>query len=159
VRGRLVDGALYAERIKFYAPGEAETPEIRGTLEAVQQDQMTLGGFVLALTAETELKGAPKDSKKRVLTRTEIASLLDAGATTYAAAHRYVLERQLYDLRADPAELSPLPAEAGAPFENELDELGKALAQKRNFGAGDQKALDAAAVKALQDIGYGGGDH
>jgi hypothetical protein len=49
-----------------------------------------------------------------------------------------VLERQLYDLRADPAELSPLPDEAGAPFENELDELGKALRRSGNFGAGDQ---------------------
>ncbi|MSR62802.1 MAG: hypothetical protein EXS08_10205 [Planctomycetes bacterium] len=163
VRGPHADGALYAERIKFYAASESEQLEVRATVEAVQQTnglgQVTLGGFALALTAETALKDTQKEARKRVLAREEIVQLLETGATAFAAANRYEVERQQFDVRVDRGELTPRAAEAGTPLERQLDELGTALAQKRIFGAGDQKALDAAAMKALQDIGYGGGDH
>jgi sulfatase-like protein/uncharacterized protein DUF5666 len=162
VRGPYAGGVLYAERIKFYAPDESEQPELRATVEALEQSGATgklrMGGFTLRVTADTSLKDAELKPKKHRLSRQEISAMLVAGAGAHAAANQYAIERNLYDLARDRAELSPAPAEPGSALDRRLDELGAAQARKRIFDAGDQKALDAAALQELQAIGYGGGE-
>jgi len=163
VRGRYVAGVLQAERLRFYTPEESEQLEIRATVEALEQaaggGRLTMGGFTLRVTPDTELKGAERKSKKRRLSRFEIATLLESGAGAHAAANQYETERTLYDLARDPAEFAPRSAEPGGPLDSRLDELGAALARKRIFGTDDQKTLDAEAIRALQNIGYAGGEH
>lgn len=162
VRGPHENGTLHAERIKFYAPEECAALEIRGTVEALEyagaNATVTMGGFTLRITPETELKGAERKTMKYPLTRSQIAALLEAGAGAFADANQYEGVRELYDLARDGSELAPGPAQPGSPLDARLDQLGSVLARKRIFDADDQRALDAAARKELQDIGYGGGE-
>jgi arylsulfatase len=161
-RGAVQDGEMRAERVKFYAPDENPGFELRATLGAVDiqggAGTVTLGGFKVQVSSETSLKDENSKSVKRRLTRQEIATLLEGGASATAEANQYTVTRELFDLGSDRAELSPNTAPRGAPLDARLDELGTALTKKRSFGEGDQKTLDSEAVKALQDIGYAG-DH
>src|SRR5262245_24152465 len=160
VRGWYEQGSLVAERIKFYAPEESPKLEIRGTVDAVEQTKdsgrLVLSGFELQIGPETALKNAERKPRRSLLSRAQLAEMLESGPNAFAAANRFESARELHDLAGDPTETSPRSVEPGSPLERQLDELGTALARKRRFGAGDQKVLDAAALRALQDIGYGG---
>jgi len=160
VRGPYEQDALHAERIKFYAQEESAQLEIRGTVEALDwaagSGKLRLSGFALRLEPGTELKDAEKKTRKRQLSRTQIAALLESGAGAFASANGYESTRELYDLARDRAESAPRTAVPGSTLDVELDQIGAALVQERRFGAGDQKTLDAAALRELQDIGYGG---
>ncbi len=157
VRGPLTDGALQAERIKFYAPGEEDALEIRGPVVAIEEAQgagrVALGGIWIRFTPETELEGAELRPKKRRLERGEIAELLQQGALA-AAQRGFALERTLYDLRGDPGELGALAAGGPSDLDGGLDDLGQRLARRRIFGENDRKTLSAEALDDLRDIGY-----
>ena len=161
-RGPLAEGVMQAERVKFYAPDESTELEIRATVAGLEQAQgsgtIDLGGFSLRFTPETQLKDSERRPGKRKFTRDDIATLIDGGLGAQAAANQYEVTRELYDLASDGAELTARADRAGSALDARMDELGVALARNRIFGAKDQKTLDAAAVRALQDIGYGGGE-
>lgn len=162
VRGTWADGAVQAERIKFYTPTESDQSELRGTVQALTQENghgtMSVSGLEFRITPRTDLKGTPVEPKKRRLPRERITELLRTGTEAFAEANRFTVERKLYDLAQDPAELAAMAAAPGSPLDAELEQLGAALVQHRSFGAKDKKVLDEAALKALQDIGYAGGD-
>lgn len=163
VRGPHTDGALQAERIKFYPPGESAQLEVRGVVEHIREEDrnslVTIGGFEVHTLPTTVFKGIEQGSPKRKLSRDQIALLLDAGAGPQAASSGYELRHTLYDLARDPAELAGTSSAPGTPLDGRLDELGAALAPLRIFGSGDRKTLDSEAMRELQDIGYGGGEH
>jgi arylsulfatase len=160
VRGEFADGALATDRIKFYPASDKGDPELRATVSAMRyaggSGEVTLGGFTLAITPETDLGEAAPRAKKRVLSRLEIAEFLGAGAADFAAEHGYEVVRSAYDLAADPEELAPAEFERGTARDAELDQLLRSLVTKKLFGAGDQRLLDAQASQDLRDIGYGG---
>src|SRR6185503_16981397 len=116
VRGPRENGALRAERIKFYGPEECAGLEVRGTVEALalagENGTVTMGGITLRITPETALKGAEHRTRHQ-LTRTQIATLLEAGAGAFASAHQYESVRELYDLARDRLALAPGPAQPG----------------------------------------------
>ncbi|MEQ1893071.1 MAG: sulfatase-like hydrolase/transferase [Planctomycetota bacterium] len=160
VRGKLEDGALATDRIKFYPPSDKGDSELRATVESIRfadgSGEVTLGGLTLALTPATDLGAAAPRAKKRALARPEIAEFLAAGAADFAAEHGYEVVRTAYDLAQDAEELAPAPFERGTARDAELDRLLQTLVQKKLFGTGDQRLLDAEAVQDLRDIGYGG---
>jgi arylsulfatase len=157
VRGPLEAGVLRAERIKFYPPGEADVLELRGAVTRVEEEggsgRIELGGLWVRFTPETELKGAEARPRKARLDRLAIAAFLELGAEG-AKEQGYGVERTLYDLGADPAELAPLPGKEARGLDRELDELTARLVRERIFGTQDQKTLDPEALQELQDIGY-----
>jgi arylsulfatase A-like enzyme len=161
-RGPLQNGVMQADRVKFYPPGESAPPELRGTLEAVEltagAGHVVLSGLQVDVTPETKIEGVDTKPPKRRLTRKEIGTLIEGGASAFATANQYDVTRELFDLGGDRGELTPNSAPSGARLDARLDELGVALSKKRSFGTGDQKALDPEALRALQDIGYAG-DH
>ena len=162
VRGRWVEGAVQAERIKFYTPTESDQSELRGTVDQLEQEggrgRILLSGLEFRLTPETDLEGTAVEPKKRRLQRESVTQLLETGAEAFAEAERFTVERKLYDLTLDPSELASLSAAPGSPLDARLEELGAELVKHRVFGAKDKKVLSEAALKALQDIGYAGGD-
>jgi len=163
VRGPIDEAGMLAERIKFYAPGENTQLELRGTVEGIERSGRTavlrIGGQSVRVTSSTDFKGVEGVSRKNVLQREAIATLLDAGAGPAGTEAGFEIRRTRLDLARDPQELGGEAAEAGSRLEGMLDELGARLAARRVFGAGDRKALDSDAIRALQDIGYGGGGH
>jgi arylsulfatase len=160
VRGELEDGVLATDRIKFYPAGDKGALEVRATVSAIRfaegVGEVTLGGFTLAITPDTDLGEAAPRAKKRALARLEIAEFLAAGAADFAAEHGYEVVRTSFDLATDAGELAPRSFERGTARDAELDRLFQALVQRKLFGAGDQRQLDAEAVQDLRDIGYAG---
>ncbi|HEX6884286.1 MAG TPA: sulfatase-like hydrolase/transferase [Planctomycetota bacterium] len=158
VRGRPGADGFAAERVKFYAPGESEQLEIRATVEdlalAGESATLTMAGLRVRITRATELKDVGPAAAPASLPRAELAELLASGAGAQAAARGYERVRSLFDLARDPGELEPRPVEDGTELERALEELGRALAARRRFAASDQKALDAAALRELEAIGY-----
>jgi arylsulfatase len=156
-RGALEQGALAAERIKFYAPGEDARPEIRGTVESFDPgaSRLSLSGFAIRVGPETELEDGVERSERH-LTRNQVVDLLLAGAGFHASANGYESTRELFDLARDRGESAPRPVEPGTVLDGQLDQLASALVRTRIFGASDQKALDATALRELQEIGYAG---
>jgi len=160
VRGAIENGALATDRIKFYPADDKGGFELRATVEAMRfadgTGELTAGGFTFAITPDTDLDEAAPRAKKRALSRHEIAEFLAAGAADFAAENGYEVLRSHYDLARDPGELQAAEFERGAPRDAELDGLFRQLVQKRIFGQGDERQLDAQAIQDLRDIGYGG---
>ncbi len=169
-RGVLADGALLCDRIKFYAeePGPAEA---RGTAEAVEVDghdaRVRLSGLWIAFDDHTDWKnvvlpegaggGGPS------LLRADVAAALALGADGAARAG-WTVEHALYDLAADPGELSPVARWSGPllPAAHEdirrlsavADAHVRELLARRTWAAGDEATLDESGVEALRQIGY-----
>lgn len=161
VRGVITDGVLQADRIRFYPPDESEQPELRATVETLEQSGghgfLTMAGIKLRITPETQLKGVASAPKKRRLTREQITEILTGGSLPFAETNRFTLQRSLYDLTRDPGELAALAAPPGSPLDARLEELGAELVPLRLFATGDQKVVDPATLMDLQALGYGGG--
>ncbi|NOT31885.1 MAG: sulfatase [Planctomycetes bacterium] len=160
VRGPILDGALYAERIKFYAPDEEPLLELRARVEKLEYSQgsgsLTLGAFTLRITPDTHLKDMELPSENRPLAREQLAALLAGGGASFAAANGFESERRLYDLSRDPGELAAQELPPGSVLEASLDELGAALIGRRIFGTADQHDLGDEARAELEALGYGG---
>ena len=153
--GVVTNGTLLATRLKFYAPGDVLTPEIRGTTTAVQSGEVELGGIPVTVDQSTEWKDVSESDDRPTLTRDVLISALELRSAE-AVRQGWRIESALYDLARDPAERSPVSL-AGPDVDRLsvlLDELVASLAQRRAWRTADRAPVDAQAVEALRALGY-----
>ena len=152
LEGAFRDGAFHAERLKLY-PADADAglelrgPLLAGTLQEDATGTLTIGGLELRVDAWTDLD-LPSAKKKRRMTREQVVEVVDGDASP----EDYEVELTWYQLDADPDELDP--RDDPAPLETLLDNLTRALGQRRLFDEDDRIHLTQDAIDALRAIGY-----
>jgi len=158
VRGETAEGFMAAERIRFYARGDAHAVEIRGPIFKIEEEdgagRFQVGGFWIGFSHQTDVEGGSTDSrgKEKVLERAEIVSLLEGGEEALASLG-VSKELTAYDLERDPDEQRGMddPNEA---MNRLLDALGSSLVRTRVFEESDRLLLTPEAVQSLRAIGY-----
>ncbi|HZJ69930.1 MAG TPA: sulfatase-like hydrolase/transferase, partial [Planctomycetota bacterium] len=154
--GTVAGGVLVAERLKFYAPGDSFTPEVRGTVTLSEPGHVELGGIALVLDERTAWKGVEtSDLHRPQLAREELLAALQLGSTE-AVRRGWRIESRLYDLARDARELAPEDASSAdaARLSSLLDELGASLSRHRLWSVEDRENLDGPAEEQLRAIGY-----
>jgi hypothetical protein len=147
------DEALEVRRVKVYAPDAGAESEVRGDLAAFEGSaaggQLLIGGLSIAVDANTHWKHI--DSARTGLAREQVLEWL----TAPAEGARFVLQRHLGDLAADPGELqAPRDVAPESPLDRSLDSLLRDLAARRVWRPGDEEILDAESLKKLRGLGY-----
>ena len=152
LRGTFEGGRFRAVRAKLYPTGGEVDHEVRGRVDAVRAPdesgpgEIVLGGFTLPFDGDTKVRAEERERMSRGEARAA-AALGEA-----AVEHGFTLERWSYDLATDPLELAPANADPRGLGEG-LDRTGAELLESL-LAEGERVELDAAALKALEDIGY-----
>ena len=153
VKGRLVDGVLFAQRIKVYRPEEPVDVEIRGPLEQIDgqlpRARVRIGGVWIDVDDRTRWDLSLLEEEGARLGRAELVRIVsDPEARTGLD-----VALSCFDLRVDPEELEP--SHGGSACDAlgaRLDDLGRALAATAAHGA--VRALDAETLDDLRELGY-----
>lgn len=146
-------GALRARRIKVYAADAKPEIELRADLTAFKGEpdggSLVLAGIAVAVDGETDWEGV--DDPAGELERERMLEWIAAGS----AGSGFTLRRTTFDLASDPAELAGRVDEAWPqPLDALLEALFVEQTNRRLWGAGDERGLDAAELEALRALGY-----
>ncbi|MCB9899623.1 MAG: sulfatase [Planctomycetes bacterium] len=172
VEGRFEGDAFVADKIKLYEAGASPSPQLRGTIAAAETLadgalRVRLGGFDVLVDANTKLDDLPDAPAHDAITRGDVHFLLEGG-TPAALAAGWELQHSLFDLEADPGELSPLLVLTGDPraaddadeaarmlaqLSAQLDALGSRLVRHALWEA-DGALLDSKQLDDLRALGY-----
>jgi len=161
-KGDLVDGRLVTDRVKVYADGEDDTPELRGPLTAWEGDDrggtLRIGPVALTVDGDTRFKDVPD---KPQVQRRHVERLLAVGAPG-AADLGFTVRFELFDLAADPAERAPVEtvddlaagSERLRALSAALDRVAAAAAGRSVWAAEGAGLLDDALLEDLRALGY-----
>ena len=154
-RGDFVDGGFIAERVKVYPADKRVSPTIRGQIRAVKGDAMRgrvrIGDVWIRTDRKSDWLVDGLDLGLVRMEREDINRLLSGEATD----GRFKESLQLFDLAADPGELSPrAPAPPMDEALAQLDALGAELANRRRYDRTDETRLSHQSIEKLRAIGY-----
>ncbi|RKY22573.1 MAG: hypothetical protein DRQ55_00625 [Planctomycetota bacterium] len=170
LRGELMDGVFAVQSAKGYAQAERIDVELRGALSRLVVDESGggtawIGGIPVLFDARTQFKQLPAQHADPLLSRSEVAKLLELGGDG-AVSEGYRVMSRLFDLAQDPGESAPVlevlgasthgQAEQGelAELARRLDALGRELTTHNAWSTQEGSALSGDDVAALRALGY-----
>ena len=145
----VVDGELIAKRIKltYRRRGGGARHADRDRRHARERSRFVVGRVDRGRRAHA-VEGPPGGGGGASVARGS-REFVAAGQDAAVAA----VTAQLFDLAGDPLEQQPTSA-TGHPLARGLDALGRDLATRRTWRAGDRLVLDEAALDSLRELGY-----
>jgi len=169
-RGRMDGATLSCDKVKFYAEGEDDQLEVRGTVEAVEvrgdEARVRLQGLWVAFDEDTQWKNValpPAATADQRFSREALAAALRLGGDAAARAG-WSVRCELFDLAADPGEQQavatwdgPLQPATHPDIRNLAEALDARVADllgRSAWSSGDEAALNEAQLDDLRRIGY-----